>query len=188
VAALPRILQTLKARGYRIVHVVPATADRPKTPTEPREWFIHPPSASVAMAHWPRVPKFLFVSTETLPGPALSDSDLHGGKLLAPQGPGNTAGPLQTASPFHAALNTANNQLALPVPSESIFARPEKAVATSYGVSPVLIPVSHRPSPVASRPRGGSHAIRAENGTRLIPGSQPITQPSLLAPSAVLQR
>src|SRR6478736_9610018 len=34
VAALPRILRELKARGYRIVHVVPATSERPATPTE----------------------------------------------------------------------------------------------------------------------------------------------------------
>src|SRR5579871_1607408 len=40
VAALPRILATLKARGYRIVHVVPATPERPATPTEPREWLL----------------------------------------------------------------------------------------------------------------------------------------------------
>lgn len=40
-AALPVILQQLKARGYRIVHVVPATPDRPKTPTEPAQWIPH---------------------------------------------------------------------------------------------------------------------------------------------------
>ena len=34
----------LKARGYRIVHVVPATPDRPATPTEPQQWQLHPPS------------------------------------------------------------------------------------------------------------------------------------------------
>lgn len=187
VAALPRILQTLKARGYRIVHVVPATPDRPKTPTEPREWYIHPPATSVAMAHWPRVPKFLFVSTETLPMPALSDSDLHGARLLAQHRPRATVEPLQTAAPFHAVLNAANNQLALPVPSESIFARPEKAVTMSYGVSPVVMPVSHHSAPIASRPHSAPRPTRAENGPRLIPGSQPITQPHL-APSAILQR
>ena len=42
VAALPRILQTLKARGYRIVHVVPATPERPATPTEPQQWQMQP--------------------------------------------------------------------------------------------------------------------------------------------------
>ncbi len=186
VAALPRILQTLKARGYRIVHVVPATPDRPKTPTEPREWYLHPPAASVAMAHWPRVPQFLFVSTGTLPGPALSDSDLHGGKLPAPDRSRTTSEPLQTATPFHAALNADNNQLALPVPAENIFARPEKSAALSYGVSPVVMPVSQRPA--ASRLRDPHGGVRAENGPRLIPGSQPIAQPNLLAPSTVIQR
>ena len=44
VAALPRILHELKARGYRIVHVVPATAERPATPTEPQQWLLHPPT------------------------------------------------------------------------------------------------------------------------------------------------
>ena len=43
VAALPRILHELKVRGYRIVHVVPATPDRPATPTEPQQWLLHPP-------------------------------------------------------------------------------------------------------------------------------------------------
>src|SRR5436305_5071784 len=46
--ALPRILETLKARGYRIVHVVPASPEWPKTPTEPREWQLHPVSETVA--------------------------------------------------------------------------------------------------------------------------------------------
>src|SRR6516164_4796379 len=36
--ALPEILKQLKARGYKIVHVVPATAERPKTVTEPEQW------------------------------------------------------------------------------------------------------------------------------------------------------
>ena len=73
VAALPRILETLKARGYRIVHVVPASAERPVTPTEPREWLLHP--SPDAIAHWPEVPNFIFVGAGTLPAPALSDFD-----------------------------------------------------------------------------------------------------------------
>ena len=38
--ALPELLRELKARGYSIVHVVPATADRPKTVTEPEQWAV----------------------------------------------------------------------------------------------------------------------------------------------------
>jgi len=40
--ALPTILRELKARGYRVVHVVPATSDRPETPTTAEAWLIHP--------------------------------------------------------------------------------------------------------------------------------------------------
>jgi peptidoglycan/xylan/chitin deacetylase (PgdA/CDA1 family) len=36
--ALPEILSELKARGFKIVHVVPATADRPKTVSETELW------------------------------------------------------------------------------------------------------------------------------------------------------
>jgi peptidoglycan/xylan/chitin deacetylase (PgdA/CDA1 family) len=47
VAALPRILRELKTRGYRIVHVVPATPERPATPTEPQQWQL-PPAPEMA--------------------------------------------------------------------------------------------------------------------------------------------
>src|SRR3954462_12072484 len=73
VAALPRILHELKARGYRIVHVVPATPDRPATPTEPQQWQLHPISESVATSRWPKIPSFVFAGATTLPAPALSD-------------------------------------------------------------------------------------------------------------------
>jgi peptidoglycan/xylan/chitin deacetylase (PgdA/CDA1 family) len=74
VAALPRILEAMKARGYRIVHVVPATAERPATPTEPREWLLHP--APDTIAQWPEVPNFVFVGLGSLPVPARSDFDV----------------------------------------------------------------------------------------------------------------
>ena len=60
VAALPRILHELKARGYRIVHVVPATPERPATPTEPQQWQLHPASEMVATSRWPKIPNFVF--------------------------------------------------------------------------------------------------------------------------------
>ena len=42
VDALPNLLQELKRRGYRVVHVVPATAELPKTETEPSQWLRNP--------------------------------------------------------------------------------------------------------------------------------------------------
>jgi peptidoglycan/xylan/chitin deacetylase (PgdA/CDA1 family) len=41
VQALPVLLHELKARGYRIVHVVPSAPERPKTVTEPQQWASH---------------------------------------------------------------------------------------------------------------------------------------------------
>lgn len=38
--ALPVLLHELKARGYRIVHVVPADVDHAKTATAPQDWII----------------------------------------------------------------------------------------------------------------------------------------------------
>jgi hypothetical protein len=45
--ALPTLLHELKARGYRIVHVVPATADRPKTFTTASQWRLRPVRTSL---------------------------------------------------------------------------------------------------------------------------------------------
>jgi peptidoglycan/xylan/chitin deacetylase (PgdA/CDA1 family) len=54
VDALPMILKELKAGGYRIVHVVPATADRPATITTADEWRMRsrskPPLPMLALA------------------------------------------------------------------------------------------------------------------------------------------
>ena len=51
--AFPEILSELKARGYKIVHVVPATPDRPKTVTAPEQWAVR--GAAPEPKVWPRV-------------------------------------------------------------------------------------------------------------------------------------
>jgi peptidoglycan/xylan/chitin deacetylase (PgdA/CDA1 family) len=48
VAALPLLLRELKRRGYHIVHVEPAKADQPKTPTDPSQWLM-----SGKTTNWP---------------------------------------------------------------------------------------------------------------------------------------
>src|SRR5262249_16501942 len=61
VEALPHLLRELKRRGYKGVHVVPATPDRPKTATDPRQWVMHARAS-------PRTP--IFIETEPeLPAP-----------------------------------------------------------------------------------------------------------------------
>lgn len=50
VEALPLIFQELKQRGYRIVHVQPATDARPATPAEPQDWQLQAPTNPVLPA------------------------------------------------------------------------------------------------------------------------------------------
>src|SRR3982075_3050519 len=66
-AALPRILHELKVRGYHIVHVVPATPERPATPTEPEQWLTHPTPEAVAALRWPKIPTFVLAEAIPLP-------------------------------------------------------------------------------------------------------------------------
>ena len=63
--AFPVILKELKARGFKIVHVVPATPDRPKTVTAPEQWAVH---TTPAQKLWPGVAD---IDMATLPAPAL---------------------------------------------------------------------------------------------------------------------
>jgi peptidoglycan/xylan/chitin deacetylase (PgdA/CDA1 family) len=128
VAALPRILHELKARGYRIVHVVPATPERPATPTEPVQWQLHPPSETVAISHWPKIPNFVFADAGTLPAPALSDLDWPNGRsmTLAEADRGGRPGrgvplPREALWPRQSPPSLESAAVALPVPAPSIF-------------------------------------------------------------------
>ncbi|MCL2714796.1 MAG: polysaccharide deacetylase family protein [Alphaproteobacteria bacterium] len=66
VAALPMILRELKSRGYRIVHVVPATAERPATPTRLVQWRLSRPAVPMEVTYVPD-------AGETLPIPTFTD-------------------------------------------------------------------------------------------------------------------
>jgi peptidoglycan/xylan/chitin deacetylase (PgdA/CDA1 family) len=139
VAVLPRILHEMKARGYRIVHVVAATPQNPATPTEPQDWLLHPPSENVATSHWPKIPSFVFANAGALPAPALSDLDWrdersttlsedragrvgHGVPL-----PRQAPWPRQSLLPPEAEANT------LPVPALSVFEIKEGLRAATRG-------------------------------------------------------
>jgi hypothetical protein len=68
VEALPVILSELKRRGYRIVHVVPASPEQPRTATDPRQWVMHPHNI------WP-LPIVYEVVQPTLPAPGIAMFD-----------------------------------------------------------------------------------------------------------------
>jgi peptidoglycan/xylan/chitin deacetylase (PgdA/CDA1 family) len=143
VAALPKILHELKARGYRIVHVVPATPERPATATEPQEWQLHPPSETVAISHWPKIPNFVFTDAGTLPAPSLSDLDWHDGQSMTLAKPDRAQRvgrgvplPREAPWPRQSPKPLDNAAIALPVPAQSIFEIQEKRRAASQRLAP----------------------------------------------------
>lgn len=123
VAALPRILHQLKARGYRVVHVVPATSELAATPTEPQQWRLHPPSENVAISRWPKIPDFVFAGNEMLPGPWLSDSYWNDERLTPSDRARRRTGavPLPRPWPRQMPLPLLDAAIALPVPALSVF-------------------------------------------------------------------
>jgi peptidoglycan-N-acetylglucosamine deacetylase len=144
VAALPRILNELKARGYRIVHVVAATPERPATPTEPQQWQLHPPSENVAISHWPKIPNFVFADADMLAVPALTDVALGDGQLMDLAEPFGRAGrrtrgvplPREAPWPRQWPLPLESVAFTLPVPEQSLFEIPEKSFAAIAPPSP----------------------------------------------------
>jgi peptidoglycan/xylan/chitin deacetylase (PgdA/CDA1 family) len=135
-AALPKILREMKARGYKIVQVVPATLQEPATPTDPQDWKFNPPSETVPVARWPKVPDFVFADTDTLAAPALSDLNSPDGPLLLLSEPlarakSHGAIPLPQEPPWPRAPDIAVQTSAetLPVPAEALFTVPEDAHA-----------------------------------------------------------
>lgn len=142
VTALPKILREIKARGYRIVHVVPATPELPATPTEPQQWQLHPPSENVAISHWPKIPNFVFADARSLPAPSLwdlegSDAGLMAFAELPNHGRGLAHGvpmPREAPWPRLSPLPPQTTADALPIPAQSIFEikdRPHLATASS---------------------------------------------------------
>jgi hypothetical protein len=142
VAALPRILETLKARGYHIVQVVPATPDRPATPTDPQEWRLHPTSEDVAIAHWPKPPEFAVASADNVAVPALADFDGPDGELVPQAEPFDRISrpahgvPLSREAPWPEQwVLPSSDATALPVPAQTVFEIPELPRPTAEAVA-----------------------------------------------------
>lgn len=187
-AALPRILEALKARGYRIVHVVPATPDRPKTPTEPQQWQLHPVSETVAITRWPKIPGFAVAGTASLPAPAAPDANWRVGRLSPisfdrPARLSRGAVPLPLQPPWpHPSPQAANATITLPVPDRSVFEIEEK---TSVAIQRAVIPATHHAEHAATRMANSTQttarpiASRAGASRRMIPGSMPVAERGL---------
>ena len=178
VAALPRILRELKARGYRIVHVVPATPQLPATPTEPQQWQLHPPSENVAISHWPKIPNFVFAEAGTLPAHSLSDLDWHDEQSItlaeSLDRPRRLARgvplPREAPWPRQLPLSLDGATTALPVPAGSIFEIPEK----SFAAIALAAPRQQQTAPAGHDTDRIAKLIAADSGEsrRTIPGKR----------------
>jgi peptidoglycan-N-acetylglucosamine deacetylase len=168
VAALPRILHELKAQGFRIVHVVPATPELPATPTEPQQWQMHPTSETVAISHWPKIPNFVFGQTAMLAAPSLSDVDGLDGLVVAGEEPFGRAGKRTPAWPSdwpgESPLVPGDVASALPVPALSIFEIQENPRATAQSLLPpsrhAELPPDHATDGIAKLISGDGGASR----------------------------
>jgi hypothetical protein len=168
VAALPRILQELKAKGYRIVHVVPATPELPATPTEPQQWQLHPTSEYMAISRWPGIGNFVYTRSEMLPAPSLSDLDWRDAQSMALAEPFDVAGrhlrgfpPQQMSWLQPSPLASASAAITLPVPAQDVFEIEENPRATAQS----LLPLSHHAEQRAAtvRQRDGIGRLIATN-------------------------
>jgi peptidoglycan-N-acetylglucosamine deacetylase len=171
VGALPNILRDLKARGYRIVQVVPATAEQPATPTDSQDWQLYPPSESVPVAHWPKVPSFAFAAeAQGMIAPALSDLDNPDGKLLSSAQSIVRAKRQGMPSPTEALwtrvaeLPVESASITLPVPAQSVFDMPDEHAAFRSS-SPPHVAVAEEPEERARGRRGRGGRARVAHAS-----------------------
>lgn len=170
VAALPKILHDLKARGYRIVHVVPATASNPATPTDPQQWRLHSAPELVASSRWPNIPTFAFAQYAPLPVPSLTDSYWNDIAIHARAQPRGAGIPLPRRAPWPRLepLAPTDAASALPVPAASVFTVEEGVQTAMLGVKTarpgghrIAVSTTEKPAPAARSGKRAPAAIRS---------------------------
>jgi peptidoglycan/xylan/chitin deacetylase (PgdA/CDA1 family) len=159
VLALPTLLKELKARGYRIVHVVPSGPERPKTVTEPQQWVMHGGKQG-----WPRVVTNESAGAKShLPAPSMQSFGIgYPSVSLAPVSPWPRSA--RAIAPREIALSAVNLQ--------NFGWRPTKSAATVtasvfpnetavWPLRPTLNTVKPRPSATVARSRVLAKPARA---------------------------
>jgi peptidoglycan/xylan/chitin deacetylase (PgdA/CDA1 family) len=162
VAALPRILQEMKVRGYRIVHVAPATPQQPATPTEPEEWLSRPSAAAVAALSWPKIPTFVYAEHATLPAPALGDLLLLASGSFDRAKQHDVPVPREAPWPHLAAQTPANAAATLPVPAADLFTLAGEPIKTAR----LPLAGSHRTTPTLAVSQEAERETAPSKGTK----------------------
>jgi peptidoglycan-N-acetylglucosamine deacetylase len=196
VEALPELLHELKRRGYHIVHVMPATPERPKTATKPSQWIVHahgrqiwPGSIFEAALLQPSQTSFGTIQpSDALPAIA-APIQRRGRPVLRPiqvQQPSDALWP-RGFSGSQAVLATAHSLL--PAPSPASFGYPETSLApwlqrnTSLIAPPEPDALDVLSSRSETRAPGDSAATQSVPATPLLAPRDPVsTAPPLLDP------
>jgi peptidoglycan/xylan/chitin deacetylase (PgdA/CDA1 family) len=195
VAALPMILSALKARGYRIVHVVPATAERPATATDAQDWLVHRPSSDkVPVAQWPSVATFDLASAVTRPDLAPADLALLT-STAQPSADQFDGSPRQMPStPMHREAQwpqakpaaQANIAPALPVPAAALFEIPHPMpVAPQRGHLARSDLPQPKPAAKTTPKAAASKAATSKGATPKTATDKPSTRAAVEKPSPV---
>jgi peptidoglycan/xylan/chitin deacetylase (PgdA/CDA1 family) len=168
--ALPALLRALKARGYHIVHVVPAGQDRPKTLAPPEAWVLQ----RSAPPMWPRVLERDPALAETNPGVGYPEqTDWPITLASAPARPETVAVPLLQPAPGRSRIWPEAAHEFTPVGEAQVFARsnidsPDAVVASEAGLSwsarSVAWPRAPKPMRATARPKHGIHFRPATAG------------------------
>ena len=176
---LPILLKELKARGYKIVHVVQATPTLPKTASLPEQWVARREQPSF----WPHVE----VSNLNLPAPALETPSVQNFGIADPTGvytrgtpgptgdnirPGARAVPLPSISlsMSGAHLVAATSGALMPVPAETIFRYTRVWQPHSFAHA-ARKPMPKRPKAATTRAATTSVSTRGTTGS--IPRTTP---------------
>jgi len=190
VEALPDLLHELKRRGYHIVHVTPATPERPKTVTEPSQWIAHAHGRQT----WPGSVIVLQQPSQTTFGnnqpldvrPAVAAPiQQRGGPVLRPvrvPQPSDAVWP-RGFSGSQAVLATTHSPLPAPNPAVSY---PETSFAPSVQGNTSLIvppePDAMASAPLETRAPADSAAPQSPATPLLAPRDPVSTAPPLMRP------
>jgi peptidoglycan/xylan/chitin deacetylase (PgdA/CDA1 family) len=163
VAALPMLLKELKHRGYHIVHVEPAKADKPKTPTDPSQWLM-----SGNKANWP---------AEVVSIDGVFTNEPHGAKTTPNQLMSNQNGGSAPAESSPAQAREKDRvAMRIPLPPVRPRVAGERSTITSVSLPPL--------SPSASSQNAGPAGVPPEH-SELTTGSIGTAQNSSGAPTTI---
>jgi hypothetical protein len=191
VEALPELLHELKRRGYHIVHVLPATPERPKTATEPSQWTVHvhgrqigPGSFIEAVLPLPSQPSFGITIQPFDARPAIA-VQRHGRPVLQVPRPSDAVWP-RGFSGSQAVLATTHS----PLPATNPVVRhPETSFAPSpQGNTSLIVPpepdaLDMLSPPLETRVPGDLAATQSIPAMPLMAPPDPVnTAPPLMTP------